>query len=429
MKIGVIGTGYVGLIVGACFSDLGNDVVCMDIDSERINNLNQGKIPIYEEGLPNIVQRNISQGRLSFTTDIKKAILDVVFICVGTPQQHDGQADISSVLKVAENIALNIENYSVIVVKSTVPIGTCEKVKRTISEKTKVDFSLVSNPEFLREGAAVKDFRNPDRTVIGVEDERSEEVMKKLYSPLARTDRPLIFTKIASSEMIKYASNAMLATRISFMNELSSLCEVVGADIKEVSYGMGFDRRIGPRFLQAGAGYGGSCFPKDVRALAQVFENNNLSANIMRAVDYANERQKKSIFPKLMKTLNNIEGKTIAIWGLAFKPRTDDIREAPALTLIEQLQNSYAKVKVYDPVAMDNARKILKNVEYAENPYDAAVNSDSLIVITEWDEFREIDLAKVKNSMNQPVLIDARNIYDLDEIKKLGFTYIGVGRK
>lgn len=433
MKISFFGTGYVGLVTGTCFADLGNDVICVDVDSKKIKELNNGNIPIYEPGLKELVERNVEKGRLIFTTDYEKGVKesDVIFICVGTPQKQNGQADMKYILEVARTIGKNLNDYKVIVNKSTVPVGTGEKVIREIKSNLKknIKFDVVSNPEFLKEGAAIKDFQNPDRIVVGVENETAKEIMQDLYSSIERITRPIVFMDIKSAELTKYASNAMLATRISFMNELSHLCENVGADVKNIAKGMGLDTRIGPKFLSAGIGYGGSCFPKDVRALAHMLESFDRNTNIIRAVDYVNERQKKSAVPKLKKYLPNLDGKRIAIWGLSFKPRTDDIREGPALTVIEQLHDEYARISVYDPEAIENAKKTLKNVDFYETSYDAVKGADALMVLTEWDEFREVDLEKVKKLMKKAIIFDGRNIFDPEKVRNIGFKYIGVGRK
>jgi len=426
----MVGTGYVGLVSGTCFADMGNDVICLDIDEKKIQSLNEGIIPIFEPGLKELVDKNVKSKRLTFTTDKKFAYesSDFIFICVGTPPKHNGDADLQYVFAVAQDIAKNLNNFKVILDKSTVPVGTAEKVKRIIQDLTDKEFAVASNPEFLREGAAIKDFQNPDRVVIGTDSDKAKIMLEKLYQPVTRVGKPLMFTDIKSAELIKYASNAMLATRISFMNELSHLCEQVGADIKQVSRGMGLDSRIGSRFLQAGAGYGGSCFPKDVKALAQSLEKHGLTSNILMSVDYTNERQKRSLVPKLKKLLPNLENKKIAIWGIAFKPRTDDIREAPSLVIIDQLQNEYAKVSLFDPEAMENAKSQIKNVEFSENMYDSLKDADALIIVTEWDEFRQPDFKKMKSLMKTPIIIDGRNIYDAKEIREFGFEYVGVGR-
>lgn len=436
MRLLTVGSGYVGLVSGTCFADLGNDVVCLDIDKKKVDNLNKGILAIYEPGLKELVERNLKLGRLKFTTEAEKSIkeAEIIFICVGTPPKTNGEADMSYVYNAAESIGKYIDDYKIIVTKSTVPVGTAEKIKRIISaelkkRKKKIGFDVVSNPEFLREGAAVKDFQNPDRIIVGTSSERAKELLTRLYRPISRATKPIVFTTEKNAELIKYASNAMLATRISFMNELSFLCEEIGADIKAVAKGMGLDTRIGSRFLQAGCGYGGSCFPKDVKAIAQILEQYGFTSNLLRTVDYINERQKRSLVPKLKRFIPKLEGKTIAIWGLSFKPRTDDVREAPCLTVIDQLLKEYAKIRAYDPEAMDNAKEYFKKgVVFAKNAYEALDRADALIILTEWDEFREPDFDKIKKLMKQHIIIDGRNIYDPDEVKKLGFKYKGIGR-
>ncbi|HJX05682.1 MAG TPA: UDP-glucose/GDP-mannose dehydrogenase family protein [Candidatus Nanoarchaeia archaeon] len=436
MKLLCIGSGYVGLVSGTCFADLGNEVVCLDIDEKKIESLSRGIIPIYEPGLKELVDRNIKLGRLRFTSDSEKAIreADIIFICVGTPPKPNGEADMSFTYAAAENIGRFMGSYKIIANKSTVPVGTAEKVRKIISEelrkgKKNIEFDVVSNPEFLREGAAVKDFQNPDRIIIGVSSDKARDILARLYKPISRADKPIVFTTEKNAELIKYASNAMLATRISFMNELSQLCEEMGADIKAIARGMALDTRIGPRFLQAGCGYGGSCFPKDVKALGQMLEQHGLTSNLMRTVDYINERQKRSLVPKLKKFLPKLDGKIIAIWGLSFKPRTDDIRESPALTVIDQLLKEDAQVRAYDPEATDNAKQLFKKgVFFANNSYEALEGADALIILTEWDEFREPDFARMKKLMKQHIILDGRNIYEPADIEKLGFNYKGVGR-
>jgi len=432
MRIAIFGTGYVGLVTGTCFADFGNKVICVDIDKEKIKALTRGKLPFYELGLKELVLRNSKEKRLFFSTNAKEAIekSEVIFICVGTPQKTTGEADLQHVFSVAKNVGSYMANYKVIVNKSTVPVGTAEKVERIIRthQRQEIPFDVVSNPEFLREGAAVKDFQNPDRVVIGTSSERANLIMTQLYKPVARIKRPIMITDTKTSELIKYASNAMLATRISFMNELSYLCESTGADIKELAKGIGLDGRIGSRFLQAGIGYGGSCFPKDVRALAQTLEQYGNSSNILRAVDYVNERQKKSIVPKLKKFLPNLEGKRVAIWGLSFKPRTSDIREAPSIVVIEQLKNEYAEIYVYDPESMPEAKRHIKGVYYVDDAYKALRGADALIIVTEWDQFREPDFELMKKLMRKKIIIDGRNIYNPEDVRAYGFEYAGVGR-
>ncbi len=432
MKITVVGVGYVGLVVALCLADLGNDVVGVGRSKEKIDGLREGKIPIYEPGLKEMLHRNQKGGRIRFTTDMKEAVEhgDVIFIGVGTPMGQDHNADLSQVLDVAEKIGRYMQGYKVVVDKSTVPVGTADLVRKTIikNQQQPIDVDVVSNPEFLREGEAIDDFLIPDRIVVGAPTERSRKVMEEVYRGIAKTERPLIFTDIKSAEIIKYASNAMLAARISFMNELSHLCEKVGADIKEVAKGIGLDKRIGPRFLQAGVGYGGSCFPKDVKALMQTMKENGCETKILEAIEAVNEEQKRSLIPKLQKFLPTLKGKTIAILGLAFKPKTDDIREAPSVVLIKELQRLGAAIKAFDPVAEENAKAIVGGIFYAKSPYDAIEGSDALIIVTEWNEFRTLDREKVKGIMRSQIIIDGRNIYDPKEMKKLGFLYAGVGR-
>jgi UDPglucose 6-dehydrogenase len=431
MRLSVLGTGYVGLVSGACFADFGNDVTCFDIDEEKIRALNSGKVPIYEPGLEEIIRRNASEGRLLFTTDIARAIpgSEVVFVCVGTPQRTGGKADMTYVLRAVEDIARNIDGFTVIVNKSTVPVGTAERVTRLIREITSMDFEVVSNPEFLKEGAAIKDFQNPDRIVIGVEGERAKNIMSKLYEPIARVNRPILFVNRQTAEIVKYAANAMLASRISFMNALSGLCEKIGADIKDVAKGIGLDTRIGPRFLQASPGYGGSCFPKDVRSLIDTLETHQVNPTFFRAIDQVNDLHKKSHISRLRQFLPDLQGRRIAVWGLSFKPRTDDIRESPSLVLIEQLLEVGAKVIAYDPEAMENTKKVFPRIEYAHTPYDAVGDADAVFLMTEWDVFRNLDFDRIKGLMAQPVMIDCRNIYAPEELAALGFSYAGVGRK
>ncbi len=430
MKLSVIGTGYVGLVTGSCFADLGNDVVCYDIDTQKIESLRSGRVPIYEPGLEELIQRNASEGRLIFTTNLQDAVRerDVVFICVGTPQRSSGKADLTYVLQAIENIARLMDRFLVIVNKSTVPVGTAERVTRLVRGITKTDFEVVSNPEFLKEGAAIKDFQNPDRIVIGTESERAMEIMGRLYSPIARVNRPILFMNPQTAELVKYAANAMLASRISFMNSLTGLCEKIGADIKDVSKGIGLDTRIGSRFLQASPGYGGSCFPKDVRSLVDTMESLQLNANLFRAIDQVNELHKKSHLARIQRFIPDLHGQTIAVWGLAFKPRTDDIRESPSITLIEQLLEAGARVAAYDPEAAENTKAVFPRIEYAHTPYDAVKDASAVVVMTEWDVFRNLDLTRVRQLMRQPVIVDCRNIYEAAEMAKLGFGYCGVGR-
>nr|CBX31413.1 UDP-glucose 6-dehydrogenase tuaD [uncultured Desulfobacterium sp.] len=419
------------MVTGTGFANLGNKVICFDIDEDKIDTLSKGELTIYEPGLEEIFKRNIKTGRLIFTSDPQKAVREssIIFVCVGTPCNDIQEADLTSVEKVAKQIGKFMNGYKVIINKSTVPVGTAELVKNIIeaNQRKKIDFDVVSNPEFLREGAALKDFENPDRIIVGTESKKAEKIMVSLYRSVARTGRPIMLTDIKSAEIIKYASNAMLASRISFMNQLSFLCDKTGANIRDVSKGLGLDSRIGPRFLHAGIGYGGSCFPKDVKALISTLKKYECDSDLFEAVDRINEKQ-KSVAVEKLKSVMKLAKTVIAIWGLSFKPKTDDIREAPSIRIIGELQNLGATIHAYDPIAMENAAKALKNVKFFENPYDAAKNCDALVVVTEWDEFRNIDMKAVKSLMKKPVVIDGRNIYDKDELKKLGFTYLGIGR-
>ena len=430
MKIAVIGSGYVGLVTGACFAELGNDVICVDIDEDKISRLNNNIVPIYEPGLDEMIRRNRKEGRLGFTTDLRKAIKesDVIFICVGTPPKENGEADVSYVESVAGTIADVMDSYKVIVEKSTVPVETGEKVAKSIKEHNihKADFDVVSNPEFLREGAAIDDFMHPDRIVIGCESEKSRQIMKKLYEPLKA---PICFTDIKSAEIIKHASNSFLATKISFINAISGICELAGADIEKVAEGMGLDKRIGRRFLNAGIGYGGFCFPKDAEAFIRISEKLGYDFRLLKEVQEVNHAQRKNFVKKIEKALWVVKGKTIGILGLAFKPDTDDMRFAPSVEIIKALQMDGAKIKAYDPKAAGKAREIFKEIIYCDNPYDAAKGSDALVIITEWDEFKELDLKKIKSLMKHPLVIDGRNIYEPESMRKEGFAYISIGRK
>ncbi len=437
MKIAIVGTGYVGLVTGTCFSEMGVDVTCVDVQKSKIENLKQGIIPIYEPGLEDMVRRNYNAGRLKFTTDLKECLddVDIVFSAVGTPPDEDGSADLSYVLEVARTIGRNMNHYVLVVTKSTVPVGTAQKVKATIQEElnkrnVQVGFDVASNPEFLKEGNAVDDFMKPDRVVVGVESERAKELMERLYKPFMMNNYRLIFTDIPSAEMIKYAANSMLATRISFMNDIANLCELVGADVNMVRKGIGADSRIGSKFLYPGCGYGGSCFPKDVKALIKTAEKNGYSMEVLKAVEEVNERQKSILFEKLLKHFHgDIKDKRIAMWGLAFKPETDDMREAPALVLIDKIMAAGATVKVYDPVAMNECRRrIGDKVIYAKDMYDAVQDADALLLVTEWKEFRIPNWNIVKKAMRWTVVIDGRNIYDRNEMIKQGFAYKAIGK-
>ncbi|MFO7936810.1 MAG: UDP-glucose/GDP-mannose dehydrogenase family protein [Kiritimatiellia bacterium] len=432
MKITVVGSGYVGLVVGTCFAELGNDVTCLDVIPDKIASLKKGVAPIYEPGLDELINRNRREGRLDFTTDKAAAIRfgEVIFIAVGTPMGENHEADLRYVEAVAADIGRFMRNYKVVVDKSTVPVGTADKVLEIIrrNQSKPIEVDVVSNPEFLKEGAAIKDFMVPDRIVVGTGSRRAMEIMSKLYQPVTRANHPVIFTDVKSAELIKYAANAMLATRISFMNELSHLAEAAGADIKKVALGMGMDRRIGSRFLQAGVGYGGSCFPKDVQALIQTLKRYGCASRILEAVEAVNHDQKLSLMPKLERMLGEIRGRRIAVWGLAFKPKTDDIREAPALLMIEKLRERGAHVCGFDPVAEDNCRKAGIDIEYVARPLDALKDADCLVLMTEWDAFRALDKNEMKSLMKTPNVLDGRNVFDREEMLSLGFNYISVGR-
>ncbi|WP_303236326.1 UDP-glucose dehydrogenase family protein [Phocaeicola coprophilus] len=437
MNIAIVGTGYVGLVSGTCFAEMGVNVTCIDVNEAKINSLLSGEIPIYEPGLDEMVLRNHREGRLNFSTDLTSVLdkVDIVFSAVGTPPDEDGSADLQYVLAVAKQFGQNIKKYTILVTKSTVPVGTAQKVKAVIQEelnKRRVDipFDVASNPEFLKEGAAIKDFMSPDRVVVGVESEKAKEMMSKLYRPFLLNNFRVIFTDIPSAEMIKYAANSMLATRISFMNDIANLCELVGADVNMVRKGIGADSRIGNKFLYPGCGYGGSCFPKDVKALIKTAEKSGYSMRVLKSVEEVNEYQKTVVFQKLSKHYGGaLKGKTIAIWGLAFKPETDDMREATSLVTIKLLQEANCRIRVYDPVAMNECqRRIGNSVEYASDMYDAVLNADALLLLTEWKQFRMPSWGVIKRSMSRPVIIDGRNIYDSQELKNLGFEYNCIGK-
>ncbi|MBR3798155.1 MAG: UDP-glucose/GDP-mannose dehydrogenase family protein [Bacteroidales bacterium] len=437
MKIAVIGTGYVGLVSGTCFSELGVRVSCLDIDQKKIDNLNKGILPIWEPGLKDMVDDNMHKGLLSFTSDYAEALKDAeaAFICVGTPPDEDGSADLKYVLAVASEIGRNINDYIVVVTKSTVPIGTSEKVRKAVADEiaarnVDIKFDVASNPEFLKEGSAVADFMKPDRVVVGVDSEKAKELMTRLYRPMLLNNFRVIFTDIPSAEMIKYAANSMLATRISFMNDLANLCELVGADVNMVRKGIGSDTRIGSKFLYPGCGYGGSCFPKDVKALIKSASDYDYSLEILKSVENVNNRQKEILFNKVYKYFDgNLKGKKIAMWGLAFKPNTDDMREAPSLILAEKFTSMGAKIFAYDPVAMDEAKRRLGDrITFCKSPYEATENADALLLVTEWSEFRVLDY-KLLEKMKQKLIFDGRNIYDPAEVRKYGFQYFGIGRK
>ena len=431
MNITVVGSGYVGLVVGGCLAETGNAVICADVDAGKIEGLKNNVLPIYEPGLDGYVERNQKQGRLSFTTNVGQAIsnADVVFIAVGTPPDEDGSADLRHVLSVAEQIGEHMTREVVVVTKSTVPVGTAAKVAAAVNKHAKLPFHMCSNPEFLKEGAAIDDFMKPDRVVIGVETDHARSIMAELYAPFVRTGKPILFMDLASAEMTKYAANAMLATRISFMNEIANLCEVVGADVDQVRKGIGTDERIGPAFLFPGPGYGGSCFPKDVKALVRTARSYDVPLRVLDAVEDANDAQKRLLFKKVEKCLGSVKGKRIAIWGLAFKPNTDDMREAPALVLIEELLGAGADVVAHDPVAMhETERRIGKTITYAGSNYEALEGADALVVVTDWNEYRHPDFERIKTALKSPVVIDGRNLYDSQKMRSLGFTYSSIGR-
>lgn len=437
MKIAIVGTGYVGLVSGACFAEMGADVTCVDIDQKKIESLKQGIIPIYEPGLEEMVMRNVREGRLHFTTSLSSCLNEVeaVFSAVGTPPDEDGSADLRYVLDVAREVGRHMEHYLVVVTKSTVPVGTAKLIKATINEELekrgkRIEFDVASNPEFLKEGSAIKDFMSPDRVVVGVESEHARKLMTRLYKPFLLNNFRVIFTDIPSAEMIKYAANAMLATRISFMNEIANLCELVGADVNMVRKGIGSDTRIGSKFLYAGCGYGGSCFPKDVKALIKTAQQNNLEMRLVQAVEEVNERQKAVLFRKLSKHFkNNLQGRTISLWGLSFKAETDDMREATSLIIIDLLHEAGCHIRVFDPVAMNECRRRVGNkVEYATDIYTAVEGADALMLLTEWKQFRLPTWERVIKAMAQPVVLDGRNLYDPEEMRQAGFIYYSIGR-
>lgn len=436
MKIAVVGTGYVGLVAGTCFADTGNEVICVDIDQKKIDGLKKGVVPIYEPGLKDMVTQNVKEERLSFTTNIKKAVEEaqIIFIAVGTPSDEDGSADLKHVLAVARDIGKYMNGYKVIVNKSTVPVGTSEKVAAEIKKQTDHEFAVVSNPEFLKEGAAIDDFLRPDRVVIGTQDERAIEIMTNLYRPFVRSGKPILVMDERSAELTKYASNALLATKISFMNDIANLCDVIGADVEMVRKGVGTDSRIGPKFIYPGTGYGGSCFPKDVKAIIKTAEEYDYNLNIIKAAENVNQRQKTVLMNKINEYFNNdLQGKTFALWGLAFKPKTDDMREAPAIEMINTLNKHGAKVKAHDPEALQEAAKIFgervdKEVFLFEKRYDTIEDSDALIVMTEWNAFREPDFHLIKETLKSPAIFDGRNLYDPERMKKLEIDYFAIGR-
>lgn len=436
MKITIVGTGYVGLVTGACFAEVGIDVTCVDIDQGKIEKLKNGIIPIYEPGLEEIVHRNVDKGRLHFTTELASTLkgCDVVFSAVGTPPDEDGSADLQYVLGVAREVGSYMDDYLLLVTKSTVPVGTAGLVKQALQEELvkrglNIPFDVASNPEFLKEGAAVDDFLKPDRIVVGVESERAREIMARLYKPFTLNGHPVIFMDIPSAEMTKYAANAMLATRISFMNDIANLCEIIGADVNMVRKGIGSDPRIGNKFIYPGIGYGGSCFPKDVKALIKTADESGYSLRILKAVEDVNDDQKSVLFNKVRRYFKgDLEGKTIALWGLSFKPETDDMREAPALTLVSRFREAGCILQVYDPVAMEEAqRRIGQEVEYCDDPYDALNGADCLLLITEWKEFRVPDIDLMKKMLKRPIIFDGRNVFSKEEFREAGFEYYGIG--
>lgn len=436
MKISIVGTGYVGLVTGTCFSEVGIDVTCVDVDTKKVENLKKGIIPIYEPGLEKMVQKNAEKGRLHFTTELPSSLdkCEVIFIAVGTPPDEDGSADLKYVIDVAREIGQNIEDYILVVTKSTVPVGTSEKVRKALQEEldkrgVKIPFDVASNPEFLKEGAAVSDFLKPDRIVAGVDSEKAEQTMRRLYKPFTLNGHPIIFMNIISSELTKYAANAMLATKISFMNDLANLSEIVGANINMVRKGIGSDTRIGNKFIYPGTGYGGSCFPKDVKALIKTASEHGYPLRVLQSVEDVNDDQKSVLITKLKKYFNHdLKGKVIAIWGLSFKPQTDDMREAPSLVIINKLIEAGAKIKAYDPAAMDEAKRILGDkIEYTADQFDALIDADALIIPTEWNEFKFPNFNVIKKLLSNPVIFDGRNIFDPIEMKEKGFDYYCIG--
>jgi len=432
MHIAVIGTGYVGLVTGACFAEFGVDVTCVDVDITKIEKLNNGVIPIYEPGLDQVVEKNVKDGRLHFTTDIQSAVkgAEVVFLAVGTPPKADGSPDMSYYQQAAKDVAEAMNGYKVLVTKSTVPIGTGKWLREFVAANLNIetDFGVASNPEFLREGAAIDDFMRPDRVVIGSNEERAIEVMKELYRPLYLIETPIVITSLEAAELIKYAANAFLATKITFINEVANLCDAIGCDVHDVARGMGMDNRIGRKFLHPGPGYGGSCFPKDTRALTTVADQFGVETRIVDAVIEANERQRDAMIPKIEKLVGDLAGKKIGVLGLSFKPETDDMRESPAIDIVHSMIERGATVRAFDPVAMDEAKHFIDGIEYATDEYDAIAGADALVIITEWNQFRALDMEKVKQLLKAPKIADLRNIYEPSDMRELGFEYIGVGR-
>ncbi len=432
VNICVIGTGYVGLVTGACLAEFGMNLICIDNDTDKIQSLKDGHVPLFEPGLEDMVKKNVAQGRLRFSTDIKEGVITslVIFVTVGTPPNEDGSSDLRHVESVAKEIAQYMNGYKVVVLKSTVPIGTSRRVEEIIQshQREPAHFDVVCNPEYQREGSAVEDFMRPDRVTIGAESEQAVAIMKDIYAPLYLNETPFVITNFETAEMIKYASNAFLATKITFINQIANLCERVGADVHHVARAMGLDGRIGRKFLHPGPGFGGSCFPKDTRALVAMAEQQGETMGVVQAVIEANDRQKMKMVDKIQEMVGDFKGKSIGVLGLSFKPNTDDIRESAAIVIIQEIQGLGARVKAYDPVAMDSAKAVLKDVEFCSNPYKTALDCDALVLVTEWNEFRRLDFSRIKESLKQPVFIDLRNVYEPSQMRSLGFNYCGVGR-
>ncbi len=432
MHICVIGTGYVGLVTGTCFSEFGNDVVCLDVDRMKIEALRRGEIPIYEPGLDDLVAKNVKEGRLTFSTDLQTAVEQslVIFVAVGTPPNEDGSADLQQVEAVAKEVATHLNGYKVVVTKSTVPVGSGKRIRRIIEANLKnpTNFGVASNPEFLREGSALEDFMRPNRVVIGAESSEAVAILKELYSPLYLIETPFVITNIETAELTKYAANAFLATKVSFINEMANFCELVGADVHDVARGMGLDKRIGKKFLHAGPGFGGSCFPKDTRALLQVGQDNDFNFQVVRACLDVNKRQSKVMLTKIESTVGQLDGKTVGLLGLSFKPNTDDMREAPAIAIVNELFSKGARVRAFDPAAMENAKELWPDLVCCKDTYEVAEGCDVLILVTEWNQFRSLDLERIRGLMNLPTIIDLRNVYDPQKMRTQGFSYTGVGR-
>jgi UDPglucose 6-dehydrogenase len=432
MRIAMIGAGYVGLVSGACFADFGHQVICIDKDAAKLRALQRGDVPIYEPGLPELIRTNAKEGRLAFASELKNNLssVDATFIAVGTPRRDDGHADLSYVFDVAREIAGAIEGFSIVIAKSTVPVGTCDEIQRVIlRERPGIDVAVVSNPEFLREGAAIRDFKFPDRIVVGCDDERAKKVLADIYRPLSLSQIPILYTTRRNAELIKYAANAFLATKITFINEIADLCEEVGGDVQEIARGIGLDNRIGAKFLHAGPGFGGSCFPKDVKALVKIGQDHNVSLRILEAVTTVNDNRKRAMARKVSSVVSGgLRDKTIGVLGLSFKPNTDDLREAPSIALITALQDMGAEIRAFDPAAMAHAKSIMPNVTYCESAYHCAEETDALVIVTEWEQFRALDLARLRGVMAAPAIVDLRNIYLPDDVRRHGFVYVGIGR-